>query len=65
MIIFNFFSQKWDSIKTLANYEIKDFFQEDELENIEQQDKENYKQKKRTLSVKLFVKIVLYAILMF
>jgi len=52
MIIFNFFSQKWDGIKTLANYEIKDFFQEDELENIEQQDKENYKQKKEDFKCK-------------
>lgn len=57
------FPQKWVSIKTLANYEIKDFSQEDELENIELE--ENYKRKKEDLSVKLLVKIVLYAVLMF
>lgn len=36
------FSQKLDTIKTLSNYEIKYFSQEDELQNIEQQDEENY-----------------------
>lgn len=46
------FSQKWDSIKTLANYEIKDFSQEDEWENIEQQDEENDKQKKEDFKCK-------------
>lgn len=45
------FSNKWDSIKTLANYEIKDLSQEDELENKEQ-DETNYKQEKESFMCK-------------